>query len=1198
MFKEEFVFDLQRFVTINNKASNTLLSGTSNADSIYNSGRFNVTIEADAGDDTIDNSGSWEVTINAGDGNDSIYNYSGSSVTINAGAGDDRIENYGDYVTIDAGDGNDYIQNNRDNVTIAGGAGDDSILNSGSQVAFNYSAGDGNDLIQGFKATDTLSITGDTYSTQRSGSDILISVGDGVITLAGAASLDAVNIDGEFLNPFLITLTEGDDSYSNSVAGATIQALGGNDSITNHEGSQVSINGGAGNDSIYNSGESVSINAGAGNDSITNYEGSNVSISAGAGNDEISNEYASDVLIDSGAGDDYIYNFWGFRITVSGGAGSDSLQIIGGEAHSISGGAGDDSIVNTGNATIYTGDGTIYEPTDILTISGGTGSDTISNTGAKILFTYAAGDGNDLIQGFNATSTLQITGGTYSADFVGDDLIVTVDKGKITLEGAASLESVNINDEKIFSYSWTLDGTVATYGSASKTLLTVSGVKSLNGISLSGKVVTVSKAALNAADISVSDGYTLALASDVPAPTTAKATYSDGVYKTAGVSKAGYKLDGNSIRYVTADIKTIKFSGVADDVTASNFYVSGNTITVGKAAVKTDGTPVKLLTSGYTLKLGNGMAAPTTSKAWTLKNSAATYQQTTSAGYTLADNSITYSKKSSKTLVTVDGVDSLDGLKLSKKIVTVSAASLGTNDVSISDGYTLKLGSDVSKPSTSKAWSLDGTTAAYQQTTTAGYKLADNSIAYSKAATKNLITVSGVKSLDGLKLSKKIVTVSAASLGTNDVSISDGYKLKLGKDVDAPTSKQAAWTLKKTTATYKSSSTTAGYTLEDNVIRYSKKKSAATLATIKGVENVDGLSISGKMISAEATALSKKVTVSSDDYGFDFGTDYKKARVTGSEFDDKIKSAGQRVTILGGAGDDSLVGSGKYSSLSGGDGKDTIISGGNGSTLNGGAGNDLLTGSGEEDIFVYAAGDGNDTITNYDTSDKISLASGAAKISVSLGAVVFKVGSGKLTLKNAADLKVTYIDADGTEHTYPEEQNPVEFNAKGTGATLTPAYTDETFDINGYRDYKDSVVTINASAVLHPLDITGNNLANVITGTSEDDYIYGEDGGDKIFGGEGNDSLWGGAGNDTLTGDSGSDVFIFYDGDGSDRIRDYESGVDTVMIMSGTVSNPIVDGRDVIFSVGDGQITFEDAASKPIVLVNRNGKQVGSHTPK
>ncbi|MBQ3727323.1 MAG: hypothetical protein IJR52_12315 [Selenomonadaceae bacterium] len=43
--------------------------------------------------------------------------------------------------------------------------------------------------------------------------------------------------------------------------------------------------------------------------------------------------------------------------------------------------------------------------------------------------------------------------------------------------------------------------------------------------------------------------------------------------------------------------------------------------------------------------------------------------------------------------------------------------------------------------------------------------------------------LTGVKSLDGLSVSKKIVTASAASLGTEKISVSDGYTLARGKNI-------------------------------------------------------------------------------------------------------------------------------------------------------------------------------------------------------------------------------------------------------------------------------------------------------------------------------------------------------------------------------------------------------------------------------
>ena len=56
----------------------------------------------------------------------------------------------------------------------------------------------------------------------------------------------------------VITLTEGDDTYNNTLDGATIQALGGNDSITN-TASDVTIDAGAGNDTVYSWGDKVKV---------------------------------------------------------------------------------------------------------------------------------------------------------------------------------------------------------------------------------------------------------------------------------------------------------------------------------------------------------------------------------------------------------------------------------------------------------------------------------------------------------------------------------------------------------------------------------------------------------------------------------------------------------------------------------------------------------------------------------------------------------------------------------------------------------------------------------------------------------------------------------------------------------------------------------------------------------------------------
>ena len=170
------------------------------------------------------------------------------------------------------------------------------------------------------------------------------------------------------------------------------------------------------------------------------------------------------------------------------------------------------------------------------------------------------------------------------------------------------------------------------------------------------------------------------------------ASYADGVYTTKGTT-AGYNLssDKKSISCVAGTSKEIKFSGVADEATASNFYLSGTTITIGKAAVKTDGTPVKLLTDGYTLKLGRGMTASEVSEE-TFSNGVYTFGGQTE-GYSLSSDkkSISYTEATDEAL-TLSGVASKPTTPVNK-VVTLEVENFNRN-ISVADndgGFTFSI---------------------------------------------------------------------------------------------------------------------------------------------------------------------------------------------------------------------------------------------------------------------------------------------------------------------------------------------------------------------------------------------------------------------------------------------------------------------------------------------------------------------------
>ena len=475
--------------TINNTKNKKKLSGTSYADTITNSGS-RVTISGGKGNDSITNTGS-RVSINSGEGNDwifneivgnaaagsyntistgegkdtlsndganaliltgtgndSILNY-GANTKINAGDGNDKIINqsndhdYGDYVSIKGGAGKDTIWNNGgEYLTITGGTGDDSIINSGAKNLYTYAKGDGNDTLWGFSSSDTVRITGAKYTRSTVGSDVVLKVGTGSITLKDAA-YTTINIRG--------TLQGGSSTSNRDIKNytsyKTINGTGYADTITNY-GSNVKIYGNAGSDTVVNTADSCTLDSGNGRDEIYNL-GKYSKIVGGSDADFIFNGYNEDTLavyggltvsidedagnystISSGAGNDTILNF-GNRVSVNGNE-DDDIIINGyyyddrGKYSTLDGGSGNDSIANL---------------TDNATINGDKGDDEIvlNYSGFYSYYNvvqYNYGDGNDSIWGYNSTDTLNITGGYYSRSTVGNDVVVKVGSGSITLVDA------------------------------------------------------------------------------------------------------------------------------------------------------------------------------------------------------------------------------------------------------------------------------------------------------------------------------------------------------------------------------------------------------------------------------------------------------------------------------------------------------------------------------------------------------------------------------------------------------------------------------------------------------------------------------------------------------------------------------------------------------------------------------------------
>jgi Ca2+-binding RTX toxin-like protein len=192
--------------------------------------------------------------------------------------------------------------------------------------------------------------------------------------------------------------------------------------------------------------------------------------------------------------------------------------------------------------------------------------------------------------------------------------------------------------------------------------------------------------------------------------------------------------------------------------------------------------------------------------------------------------------------------------------------------------------------------------------------------------------------------------------------------------------------------------------------------------------------------------------------------------------------------------------------------------------IQGGAGNDMLNGMLGSDTYVFAAGDGQDTIQEEVSAsdiDTVRFAGGIAPDQVSL-------------VRDGADLLVRLAGGD-------------ELRVAGH-----------------YAGRGIEQITFSNGVIWGAQEI-GNAAWNIL-GTAGSDFLVGH---------EGTDLIQGGAGNDMLNGMLGSDTYMFAAGDGHDTIQEEVSAsdIDTVAFAGGIAPDQVSlvrDGADLLVRLAGG----------------------------
>lgn len=231
-------------------------------------------------------------------------------------------------------------------------------------------------------------------------------------------------------------------------------------------------------------------------------------------------------------------------------------------------------------------------------------------------------------------------------------------------------------------------------------------------------------------------------------------------------------------------------------------------------------------------------------------------------------------------------------------------------------------------------------------------------------------------------------------------------------------------------------------------------------------------------------------------------------------------------------GADNIVGNQSKEDLSGGLGNDIIFGRGGNDVINGGPGNDQLIGGAGNDTFLFATGDGQDSILpdpsytpkNPDEEDEIKFGAGINPSDISVTRSTWYVL--ELAITGSTD-KITFTVFDPDNNVIPGGIRKVSF-ANGTTwdfATLLAKMLEAT-------PLDQNIIGTNNNDVINAGP--GNDRISAIFG---DDQLNGGEGDDTILGGDGNDTLEGGTGTDILEGDAGNNIYLFGKGDGNDTIK-------------------------------------------------------------
>jgi Ca2+-binding RTX toxin-like protein len=309
---------------------------------------------------------------------------------------------------------------------------------------------------------------------------------------------------------------------------------------------------------------------------------------------------------------------------------------------------------------------------------------------------------------------------------------------------------------------------------------------------------------------------------------------------------------------------------------------------------------------------------------------------------------------------------------------------------------------------------------------------------------------------------------------------------------------------------------------------------------------------SGGQISAQVTEIVR--TTNGDDSADEiFGDAFRDVifghgnndKLDGFGGDDSIEGGLGNDIIAGGNGNDVLLGGADDDTLFGGWGDDSLWGGSGINTLTGGIGNDFYILEGDFDTIVETAGGGTDSVKvfeNYALADDADieilaayLSKGEDDLKLTGNAVAQTItgnyGDNVLDGKGGADELIGLL---GDDTYYVDDAGDIVVEATGGGSDTVAVSV--SYALGADADIE--LLRTRSNAGTTAIDLTGNKLAQTITGNAGDNILH--DGGAGAA-----DTLKGLGGNDTYRIFNAGDVIVEGAGQGTDKVIaavDYKLG--------------------------------------------------------